>query len=161
MEDPIETGVNYIADQDIEVSETFLAQQEELLLFCVYALLQAALRTSGAVDSDVIEALASLVKTYRTKESGLVYDSYPENRIAAAVQRSFSASLADYVKLKEEREPLSPVRNSDALKTVVFLHRVGQKNQNGRPKGRMFVDLLRHMTPETPPSEQEPPSLLI
>jgi hypothetical protein len=149
-EDAIEISAGDIADQDIEVTEEALARHEELFLFCIYALLQAALRTDGAVDSDVMEALAALVKTHRTKESGLFYESYPENTIAASIQRSFAASLADYSKFKEEREPLTAVRNSDVLKTLVFLRRVGQQNQNGRPRGRMFIDLLRHMTPDAP-----------
>lgn len=160
-EDPIPVEPNDIFDQDVEVTEQFLEQHEELLLFCVFALLQAALRTPNAVDSDVLEALASLTKTHRTKESGLFYESVPDNSIAAAVQRSFAASLADYGKLKEEREPLAPVRNSDVLKTLVFLYRVGQQNRNGRPRGRMFIDLLSHMTPEAPPVDERGPSILI
>lgn len=161
LEDPIELPLDQVLEPEIQIAEEFLTEHEELLLFCIYAVLQAALRTDGAVDSDVTEALASLAKTFRTKESGLVYETYPDNSIAAAVQRSVAASLADYMKLKAEREPLAAVRNGDVLKTLVFLHRVGMQNRNGRPRGRMFVDLLRHMTPEAPPEETTAPSILI
>ena len=73
--------------KEIEVTEEFLRQHEELLLFVIYSLLQAALRTPGAVDTDVLEALEALIKTYKTAESGLIYESRPENSVAAAVQR--------------------------------------------------------------------------
>lgn len=149
-----------ISNRDVDVTEEFVAGHEELVLFCVYSLLQAALRTSGAVDTDVLEALDGLIRTHRTLESGLVYENISPNVLAAAIQRGFSASLTDYQKLRAEREALSPVRNSELVQTLVFLHRVGQQNQNGRPRGRMFIDLLRHMTPETP-VDQRAPSLIL
>lgn len=160
-EEPLEVAPSDLIEPQLEIQEEFLNTHEELLLFCIYALLQAALRTQGAVDSDVTEALAHMVQTYRTRESGLLYDSYSNNAIASAVQRSFSASLDDYTKLKQEREPMSPVRGSDVFTTLVFLHRVGAQNRNGRPRGRVFIDLLRHMTPETPPEESQAPRLII
>jgi hypothetical protein len=137
-----------LPNPDIEVGEDFISEQKELLLFCIFALVQATVRTEGAIDADVIAALEALIKTHRTRESGLVYESRSENALAQSIQRSFFASLADYEKLRVERESLSPVRNSQILKVLVFLHRIGQLHQNGRPRGRMFTDLLRQMTPE-------------
>lgn len=159
-EKAIEIPEGEIANRDITVTEEFIAAHEELVLFCVYSLLQATLRTAGAVDTDVLEALNGLVRTQRTLESGLFYESVSPNVIAAAIQRGFMASLDDYQKLREERESLSPVRTSEVIQTLVFLQRVGQQNQNGRPRGRMFIDLLRHMTPDTPVDERAP-SLII
>jgi hypothetical protein len=159
-EHPLPITEKELLNLDVEVTEDFIGEHEELLLFCVYSLLQAALRTAGAVDSDVLTALEAMVKTHKTLDSGLVYETVSENLIATAIQRSFSASLSDYRKLRQERETLSPVHNSDILKTLVFLQRVGQQNQNGRPRGRMFVDLLRHMTPDAS-VETAPPSIIL
>ena len=103
-----------------------------------------------------MEALAALIQTHRTLESGLVYQTLPENAVALAVQRSFSASLADYQKLRGERETLPTLRNSEILAIMVFLHRIGQQNQNGRPRGRMFLDLLSQMTPDARVEEPSP-----
>jgi hypothetical protein len=150
-----------LSNPDVRVTEDFVAAHEELLLFSVYSLLQATLHTAGAVDTDVLEALAGLIRTHRTLESGLVYESYSPNTIAAAIQRGFSASLRDYQKLKQEREALAPVRNSEIIATLVFLHRVGQQNLNGRPRGRMFIDLLRHMTPDAPVKEAPASGLIV
>lgn len=147
-EKPIPISDKQLANPDVPVNEEFLETHEELVLFCIYSLVQAAVRTSGALDADVLAALEALIQTHRTLESGLVYETRAENMVAAAVQRSFAASLADYQKLRAEREALLPVRNSEILKVLVFLHRLGQQNLNGRPRGRMYLDLLRHMTPE-------------
>ncbi|HLH04000.1 MAG TPA: hypothetical protein VKX25_14625 [Bryobacteraceae bacterium] len=159
-EKPVAVAEDEIAYPDVEVSEAFVRRHEELVLFCVYALLQAAVRTSGAVDSDVLAALEALIQTYRTAESGLIYESRPDNLVALGVQRSFNTSLEEYQKMKSEREPLSAPRTSDILRTLVFLHRLGQQHRNDRPRGRMFLDLLRQMTPESVP-DQTAPSLII
>jgi|SRR5579863_10522208 len=158
-EKPVPIAEKQFSNPDVQVTEEFLANNEELMLFCIYSLVQAAVRTPGALDSDILASLEALIQTHRTLESGLVYETRAENTVAAAVQRSFAASLSDYQKLQAEREPLSPVRSSDVLKVLVFLHRLGQRNQNGRPRGRMYLDLLRQMTPEQ--RVEEPASSII
>ncbi len=159
-EKPLPVTESQIANQDIAVTEEFVRTHEEQLLFSVYALVQAAIRAPGAIDVDVMAALESLIQTHRTLESGLIFESRPENMVALAIQRSFTASLADYTKLRVERESLAPPRNKDTLAILVFLHRIGQQNQNGRPRGRMFLDLLRQMTPDSP-VEQRPSQIII
>jgi hypothetical protein len=159
-EKPMPLPQGQLSNPDIAVSEEFIRSHEEFLLFCIYSLLQAALQTRDAVDSDVIDALEALIQTHRTLESGLYYETRARNTIAAGVQRSFEASLADYQKLRAEREHLSPVRNVEILAILVFLHRLGQQNQNGRPRGRLYLDLLRHMTPEVG-AEAQAPSIIL
>jgi hypothetical protein len=148
------------AHKDIEVSEEFIREHEEFLLFSIYSLLQSSLRTPGAVDTDALEALDALIKTYRTAESGLIYESRPENMVAAAVLRGFSDSLADYEKIRAEREDATPLRDKDVLGILVFLSRFGQQNLNGRPKGRLFLDVLSRMTPEQRIDERAPSIIL-
>jgi hypothetical protein len=159
-EKPVPLSNGQLANPDITVSEEFIRSHEEFLLFCIYSLVQAAVRTPSAVDSDVIDALEALIQTHRTLESGLYYETRAQNSIAAGIQRSFEASLADYQKLRTEREHLSPVRNVEILAILVFLHRLGQQNQNGRPRGRMYLDLLRQMTPEQGIDMQAPGIIL-
>jgi hypothetical protein len=154
-EKPIPVAENQLSNPDVTVTEEFIRTHEELLLFCVYSLVQAALRTPNAIDADVMAALEALIQTHRTLESGLVYETKAENSIAASVQRSFVASLADYQKLQAEREHFSH-RNAEILAILVFLHRIGQQNRNGRPRGRMYLDLLRQMAPETGVEERAP-----
>ena len=159
-EKPVPIAEEQISYPEVKVTEEFIRDHEELLLFSVYSLVQAALRTSGAVDADIMAALEALIQTRRTLESGLVYETRAENTIAMAVQRSFNASFDDYQKVREEREGLSSYRSSDILAVQVFLHRLGQQNQNGRPRGRMYLDLLKHMTPDVG-VEERAPSIII
>jgi len=159
-EKPIAASDTELGNSDIVVTEEFIRTHEELLLFSIYSLFQAAVRTQGAVDSDVAAALEALIQTHRTLESGLVYESRAENSLAAAVQRSFSASLADYQKVRAERQAFTAYRNAEILAILVFLHRLAQQNQNGRPRGRLYIDLLRRMVPESG-VEERAPSIII
>jgi len=159
-EKTIEIPVEEISNPDVEVSEDFIHLHEELLLFSVYTVLQAALHTPGAVDTDVLEALAALIQTYRTAQSGLVYETQAENKIAASVQRMIANSMTDYEKAAQAEDPISRTSDKDIFKVLVFLHRVGQQNLNGRSKGRMFIDLLRTMTPDTGIDER-PPGIIL
>ncbi|MGH9693289.1 MAG: hypothetical protein ACRD5Z_04025, partial [Bryobacteraceae bacterium] len=158
-EKPVLVDEKELSDPDVPVTEEFLRDHEELLLFCMVSLVHAALRTASATDADALEALEALIKTYRTAESGLLYETRPVNTIAASVQRALSESLADYQKVRAERESLH-FRNAEILAVLVFLRRMGQQNQNGRPRGRMYLDLLKQMTPATAGDERAP-SLIV
>lgn len=146
--------VKELSYPDIPVGEEFLREHEPLVLVCAHALLQGALRADNAIDSDVLAALEALIQTRRTLASGLVYETRPENTVAAAIQRSVSEALGEYEKLRAERDPLAPVRNNEVLGVLVFLHRFGLQSRNGRPRGRMYLDLLRTMVPDARAEEQ-------
>jgi hypothetical protein len=160
-ENPVAIADGQISNPDIRVTEEFIRDQEELLLFSIYSLVEASLRTPGVNDSDVMAVLESLIQTHRTLNSGLVYETRPESTVALGIHRLFTASLADYQKERSKQEKLPQLRDSDLLAILVFLHRIGQQNQNGKPRGRMFLDLLRHMTPERERVPEQTSSIII
>ena len=112
-----------VTHPEIEITEAFIREHEEFLLFAIYSILKAALKTEGSVDTDVLQALDALIKTQLTAQSGLVYETRAENSLAAAIQRGFSASLAGIEKVRAERESLAPVKSSEVFKILVFLRR--------------------------------------
>jgi hypothetical protein len=159
-EKPLPIPESGLAYPDVLITERFIAEHEGLVLACVTALVEAVFETAGAYDADVLAALDALIRTHQTLASGLVYETRSENNVAAAIQRSFSSYLNEYKKMREEQDALSPVRNSEILSTLVFLYRLGQHNQNGRPRGRMYLDLLNQMTPGTRAEERAPSIIL-
>jgi hypothetical protein len=142
-ERPLELDRNTLPNKDIRLTEEFLQDHQELVLFCSFTLADGALRTAGATDVDVLAALEALIKTHRTLESGLVYETKAEDRVAAAVQDHFERSLADFQKQRSSKEGLAPFRNAEILGTLVFLERSALTQRNGRPRGRAFIDFLR------------------
>jgi len=156
-EKPREVNPEEIPNRDIPVTEQFLREHESLLLFLSSRLLEAAVSTAGAVDSDVREALESLIRTYRTLQSGLYYETRPTNLIAAEVHQHMQEAI-DALRKELAEKNATPVRDAEILGTLVFLERVELNQNNGRRRGRAFLDYLRtyfphsegHVAPATP-----------
>ena len=135
-------------NQDIRVTEEFLREHEPLLLFLARTVVDAALATPGAVDFDVRQALDALVRTYRTLESGVYYETHPDNPIAANMCRLVQSGLEEFCKQETERTGMTHTRDADILRLLVFLQRLERDNNNGRKRGRAYLDFLRGFFPE-------------
>lgn len=147
-------------NKDISVTEQFLRDKEPLLLLITIALLEAALATPGAVDSDVKETLDALVRTYRTRQSGLYYDSRPSNPVANAIYARVQDRIEDIRKREREASGLQTIRDVDILGLCAFLQRMEIQQNNGRRLGRAFIDFMRAHFPQSQP-KQPAPSLII
>jgi len=132
-----------LPNQDIRVPESFIREHEELVLFCFVTLVEGALQTSGAIDADLLTALDALIQTYRTTESGLIYETRPDDRVAGAIQDAFENSLNAFEKERHERQALSAYRPAEILVCLVFVQRAALMGVNGRPRGRAFIDATR------------------
>jgi hypothetical protein len=150
-EKPRELDPDEIPNRDVQVTEEFLREHEPLLVFLGSRLLEASLTQAGAVDSDIRDALESLIRTYRTLQSGLYYETRPTNLIAAGIHRRMQEAVEDLRKELAEKSAM-PLRDAEILGTLVFLERVELHENNGRPRGRAFIDYLRTYFPQTEPS---------
>ena len=72
-----------IPNRDIDVKDELLSENEQLLAFLSLVLTRAASETPEVVDFDMREALDALTRTYRTLQSGVYYESRPNNPLAA------------------------------------------------------------------------------
>jgi hypothetical protein len=159
-EPPAEFDVAKMGNPDVRVTEEFLQSHSMLLLAANRAVLVAA-GENGAVDSDVREALASLIQTYRTLQSGVIYEALPPNPLAAHVHRALQEGLSAFRRQEREEEGISKTRDSDVLRVLVFFERLALDRNNGRPRGRAFLDTLRSFQPETAPVLDMAPNSLI
>lgn len=147
-EQPAVADPDAFPNRDVRVSEKFLREQEPLLVLLSVALLRAAMEIPNVVDADVKGALEGLIRTYRSLESGLYYESRPENTIAAGVFSAIQDAVAEYRQSVLKRSGLQTVRDADVLGILVFLQRMEIQQDNGRRLGRAFIDFLRVHFPE-------------
>jgi len=147
-EKPHELNPDEVPNRDVQVTEEFLREHESLLVFLGSRLLEASLAQAGAVDSDVREALESLIRTYRTLQSGLYYETRPTNPIAAGVHQRLQEAI-DGLRKELAEKNATPLRDVEILGTLVFLQRVELHESNGRPRGRAFIDYLRAYFPQS------------
>ena len=149
----------------IEVPDQFLYEREHLLLGLTFALAKAVRADRSLNDGDLIAALSALTTSYqRLVNSGLHYEqaipNAPQQRVAAEVE----SMLKEYREAEQKHMGYSTVRDSDVLKALVFLVRLGYGRTSGRPKARAFTEFLVAQFPEKESSvitPQEAPSRII
>lgn len=136
-----------IPHPDVRITEQFLRDHQDLLLFSSYSLLEAAMATEGAIDADAREALEALIRTLRTLDSGLIYETRPANPYAAAIQQRLQTAFDDIRKKMAEQAAMKAVRDNEILGCLVFLARIALQHDNKRRRGRAFLDFLRGQFP--------------
>ena len=149
-ETPVELNPG-IPNADIQVPERFLIEQQRFLSGLGAVFHRAIGNADGVVDSDLREALDALTRTYRTLSNGLIYDSHPMNPFADRIYRA----IREWLQGRKERD-------ADILGCLVFFQRAGLRLNNGRVKGRWFIEfLLREFQAEAAGvAEPDSPSLI-
>ena len=147
---------------DVEITEQFLYEREELILGLSFALAKCAradrslvdrsladrsLADRPLMDRDLIAAVSSLAKSYETLvNSNLIYEPPIANLAHQAIVREIAREVETMVREFREAEQQhighTRLRDSDVLKALVFLLRLGLGRTSGRPKSRAFVDFL-------------------
>jgi len=129
--------------KEIEIDAPFLREHGELVETCGREVLQGSLAVAGAVDSDTREALDGLIRTYKTRETGLYYDSRPDSVFAARIFEHLQETLERFLQQEREQSGFTRTHDTDVMKTLVFLLRMALDRNNGRAKGRAFLDFLQ------------------
>jgi hypothetical protein len=152
-----------VPNQDIRVTERFIEENEALLSFVGNVLVGAALETPGAVDFDVREALDALIRTYRTLASGVYYETVPPNPLAASIYRAVQDAAAGFRQREQQQLGISRTRDADVLGILVFLQRIELDRNNGRRRGRAFLNSLHAFYSERggSPPPAAPSSLIL
>ena len=142
-EHPAPLDPKTMPNQDIHVTEEFLGEHENLFLALAMSLFDAAMDKPGAVDSDVGDALDALVRTYRTLQSGVYYETRPVNALANQIFDFVQQRLQEFRETERKELMSSRTRDSDVLYMLAFWQRMEWDRHNGRPRGRAFLDFLR------------------
>jgi hypothetical protein len=136
---------------EIELTDAFLERHQDLAIITGRILLMGAMDTQGIVDSDMRDALDSLVRTYKTADSGLVYESRTANTYATAIQQRFQSEVQRFREIVAQQSGTHAILDKDLLGILVFWQRMELQRSNGRRKGRAFIESLFSLLP--PPGE--------
>jgi hypothetical protein len=142
---------------EVEIPEQFLYEREELILGLSFALVKSARADRSLTDRDLIAAVSSHAKSYQTLvNSSLIYEPATANvahqSIVRDIAREVEAMVREFREAEQQHIGEIPghtrLRDSDVLKALVFLLRMGLGRTSGRPKSRAFVDFLFAQFPE-------------
>jgi hypothetical protein len=133
----------------VEISEQFTYEREHLLMGLSYALAKAAHADRSLNDRDLMAALSAMCTSYeRLVNSGLHYEQPLAGRALHAVAAQVETMLKQFREIEQKERGYSTLRDSDVLKALVFLVRLGHGRTSGRPKSRAFIDFLFAQFPE-------------
>lgn len=134
---------------EVAIGDQFLYEHEHLVLGLSFALAKSAIADRNIKDTDLISALTAMAKTYETlANSGLHYESPIASMAQQAVAAELQNMLKEYRETEQKQMGYSRLRDSDILRALVFLVRMGHMHTSGRPKSRAFVDFLLAQFPE-------------
>jgi hypothetical protein len=133
----------------VEIGDQFLYDQEHLLLGLSYSLARSARADRSIRDSDLITALDSTARSYETlANSGLHYEVPVASPIHQAITAPIQRMVKEYREAEQKHAGDTRLRDSDVLRALVFLVRMGMTRTSGRPKSRAFIDFLLSQFPE-------------
>ena len=134
---------------NVEISDQFLYEQEQLILGLTYSLAKSARSTQGLHDSDFIAALSSLCRSYETLvSSGLVYEMRTTNMAHQLIAMEMQKMINEFREAEQKHLGYTRLRDADVLRALVFLLRMALSRTSGRPRSRAFLDFLFSQFPE-------------
>ncbi len=134
---------------NVEVGEQFLYEQEHLILGLSYAVTKSVRSDRCIRDAGAIAALTALARSYETlANSGLHYETQQPSLIHQKIAAEIQKMVKEFREAEQKHIGYSKLRDSDVLRALVFLVRLGISRNSGRPKSRAFVDFLDGQFPE-------------
>jgi hypothetical protein len=120
--------------------------RQDVVLLLGQALVEAAGETR-ATDDDALTALTAMAETYRTLQSGILYEQAPAGTVARELYGRLAKTLEDYKQAQTERVGFPNLKDSEVFGLLVFLLRLGKQEINERPRSRAYLDFLRASLP--------------
>jgi hypothetical protein len=143
------------------IPHDILHTHQQLIAALAFQTAKFASNQTSTADPDILASLAALGGTYKTLQSGLLYEKLPD----IPVQRDLYLALSQF--LNEIKQKAAESGNSAALKdaaifqVIVFLYRTGLLRSNGRPRSRRFIEFLRRQFPKAEELKREEPRIIV
>jgi hypothetical protein len=119
----------------------------------MYSLAKSAAADRALNDRDLIAALSAMCASReRRLNSGLHYEEPPAILAQRAIAARVEEMIQQYREVEQRQLGHSRLRETDALKALVFLLRLAHGRTSGRPKSRALIDFLSSQFPEKEPA---------
>ena len=136
--------------------QDLLHSQQQLMSLLAFQIAKFASGQPTATDPDVLAAVAARAGTYKTLQSGLLYEKVPEIPMRRDLYLALTKFLDEIKKEAIEKGNSAAVKDSSVFHIAVFLHRMGSLRSNGRPRSRRFIEFLCRQFPPSQPKPEEP-----
>ncbi len=134
--------------RDVNLEQRFFYDHEHLIAGLMYGTAQLAWRQKDWMDQDFLRALTAITRAMATRAgSGLIIGENSLNPMQQLLQEEIDRIVAQYRQLEEQHLGYFQLKDSDVLRALVFLVRMGHSRTNGRRKSRAFLDSVRGQFP--------------
>jgi hypothetical protein len=134
--------------RDVNLEQRFFYDHEHLIAGLMYGIAQLAWRQKDWTDQEFLRVLTAITRATATRAgSGLIVGESSPNPMQQALQEEIDKMIAQYRRLEEQHLGYFQLKDSDVLRALVFLVRMGHSRTNGRRKSRAFLDSVRAQFP--------------
>jgi len=141
--------------------QDILHSQQQLMSLLAFQIAKFANVEPAATDPDVLAAIAALAGTYKTLQSGLLYERIPEIPVQRDLYLALTKFLDEIKKEAAEKGNSGAVKDSSVFHVAVFLYRMGALRSNGRPRSRRFMEFLRGQFPQAEQPQRDEPRIIV
>ncbi len=140
---------------DTHLDDDFLRANEFLIVLLGSAMCEGFRPHANALDTDAMQALESVAKSWQAQTSGIIYEPAVVNPIAVDMYTAVKARIEDITKRILEADPSKPLPEHVVPGVVTFLQRVGFGLNNGRPRCKAFLVFLSQFYVDMKQAEAE------
>jgi hypothetical protein len=146
---------------DEKIPQEIVYTQQQLMTALAFSVAKFCAVQKEAVDNDVLAALQALAQTYKTMDSGILFEKPPEAPLPRELYAAVMAMLEEVKKRYAEQAAGVNLKSSEIFYVLVFLYRMGLLRTNGRPRSRRFIEFLRGQFPQTPELKREESRIIV
>jgi hypothetical protein len=146
---------------DEKIPQDIVYTHQQLMSALAFSIAKFCAVQPAAVDNDVLAALETLAETYKTLNSGIIYEKPPVAPLPRELYAALAALLGEIKKQQAERANSASLKDSEVFYLLVFLYRMGLLRTNGRSRSRRFIEFLRGQFPQAPELKREESRIIV
>ncbi len=146
---------------DEKIPQDIIYTHQQLMAALAFSIAKFCAVQPAAVDTDLLAALQALAQTYKTLNSGIIYEKLPDAPLPRELYAALIAFINEVKKQHAERAGSASLKDSDIFHLLVFLYRMGLLRTNGRPRSRRFIEFLRGQFPQAPEFKREESRIIV
>ncbi len=146
---------------DEKIPQDTVYAHQQLMSALAFSISKFCAVQPTATDSDVLAAVQALAETYKTLNSGILYENPPVAPLPRELYAALIAFLNEVKKQQAERANSANWKDSEVFYLLVFLYRMGLLRTNGRPRSRRFIEFLRGQFPQAPELKREESRIIV
>jgi hypothetical protein len=143
------------------IPHDILHGQQQLIAALAFQTAKFASNQTSTADPDILASLAALGGTYKTLQSGLLYEKIPDIPVQRDLYLALSQFLNEIKQKAAESGNSAALQNTAIFQVIVFLYRMGLLRSNGRPRSRRFIEFLRRQFPQAEELKREEPRIIV